>query len=137
MKIMVCYNGSDASKEALKLAEKHAKAFSAEIHVVTSVPGLGHAAGAEGTSGAGYKRDVENALEGGCDVRVAEVVADDITHGEALVSYAKAEGVDALFIGVEKASKVGKLLFGSTAQYVILSAPCPVTTVRSGAEEQP
>ena len=41
------------------------------------------------------------------------------------------EDVDLVFIGVEKRSKVGKLLFGSTAQHVILNSPCPVVTVNS------
>ncbi|MEE4599851.1 MAG: universal stress protein, partial [Desulfobacteraceae bacterium] len=27
-------------------------------------------------------------------------------------------------------SKVGKLLLGSTAQYVVLHAPCPVITIK-------
>jgi nucleotide-binding universal stress UspA family protein len=35
-----------------------------------------------------------------------------------------------VIIGIVKKSKVGKILFGSTAQYLILNAPCPVLTVR-------
>jgi nucleotide-binding universal stress UspA family protein len=38
--------------------------------------------------------------------------------------------IDLIFLGIVKKSKVGKLLFGSTAQYVILHAPCPVVTVQ-------
>jgi nucleotide-binding universal stress UspA family protein len=38
--------------------------------------------------------------------------------------------VDAIIIGVKRRSKVGKLLFGSNAQYVIIKADCPVTTVK-------
>ncbi len=42
----------------------------------------------------------------------------------------KANEIDLIFIGVKKRSKVGKLVFGSTAQYVILEAPCPVVSVK-------
>ena len=38
--------------------------------------------------------------------------------------------VEEIIIGVRRRSKVGKLLFGSTAQYVILNAPCPVVSVK-------
>jgi nucleotide-binding universal stress UspA family protein len=31
---------------------------------------------------------------------------------------------------VEKRSKAQKILLGSTAQYIILKAPCPVLTVK-------
>jgi nucleotide-binding universal stress UspA family protein len=33
-------------------------------------------------------------------------------------------------VGVKRRSKVGKLLMGSTAQYVVLQADCPVVTVK-------
>jgi len=50
--------------------------------------------------------------------------------GEDLVKFAKEEKVDEIFIGVKRRSKVGKLVFGSTAQYVILKADSPVMTVK-------
>jgi nucleotide-binding universal stress UspA family protein len=53
-----------------------------------------------------------------------------LTAGEDLVQFAKDNDVDMMFIGIKKTSKVGKLMFGSTAQYVLLNAPCPVVAVR-------
>jgi nucleotide-binding universal stress UspA family protein len=50
--------------------------------------------------------------------------------GEDLVQFAKENGIDEIIIGVRRRSKVGKLVFGSTAQYVILNAPCPVVSVK-------
>ncbi len=50
--------------------------------------------------------------------------------GEDLVRFAKEKDVGEIIIGVRSRSKVGKLLFGSTAQMVILEAHCPVLTVK-------
>ena len=50
--------------------------------------------------------------------------------GEDLVQLADENKVDEIIIGVRRRSKVGKLLFGSTAQFVILHAPCPVVSVK-------
>jgi nucleotide-binding universal stress UspA family protein len=37
MKLMVGYDGSNSSKEALRVAKKHAKAFNAKVHAVHSM----------------------------------------------------------------------------------------------------
>jgi len=50
--------------------------------------------------------------------------------GEDLVQLAVEHQVDEIIIGVRRRSKVGKIIFGSTAQYVVLNAPCPVVTVK-------
>ena len=53
-----------------------------------------------------------------------------LTPGEDLVEFAREHGSDEIIVGVERRSKVSKLLLGSTAQFVILNAPCPVVTVK-------
>ena len=50
--------------------------------------------------------------------------------GEDLVRFAKDNDIDEIIVGVKRRSKVGKLVFNSTAQYVILKAPCPVLAVK-------
>ena len=50
--------------------------------------------------------------------------------GEDLVRFAKDNDIDEIIVGVKRRSKVGKLVFGSTVQYVILKAPCPVLAVK-------
>ena len=59
-----------------------------------------------------------------------QLLVTDLTSGEQLVKFAEDEKIDQIFLGIIKKSKVGKFLFGSTAQYVILNAPCPVVTVQ-------
>ena len=130
MKILVGYDGSATSKEALNLARKHAAAFSATVDVVTSMK--------RGTSN--QQEDIEEA-EHGLEWAKTLFIDKDIpckshllirgmSPGEDLVEFAKDNKVDEIFIGVKRRSKVGKLLLGSTAQYVILNAYCPVVSVK-------
>ena len=61
---------------------------------------------------------------------IAEELVNRLTSGENIVKIAVDKKIDLILIGVRFRSKVGKLLFGSTAQFVILKAPCPVLTVK-------
>jgi nucleotide-binding universal stress UspA family protein len=130
MKILVGYDGSRVAEDALKLAREHARAFGAEVHIVTSLR--------QGREL--QKEDIEKA-ETKLDNLKLNFDFDKIpcetytsvsyqTSGEDLVQFAKDNAIDFIFIGVRKRSKVGKLVFGSTAQYVILEAPCPVLSVK-------
>jgi nucleotide-binding universal stress UspA family protein len=53
-----------------------------------------------------------------------------VSPGEDLVEFATENKIDEIIVGIKKLSKVGKLLMGSTAQYVILEAECPVVSVK-------
>jgi nucleotide-binding universal stress UspA family protein len=57
-------------------------------------------------------------------------LARGLTPGEDLVKFAEDNGVDHIYIGIEKKSRTRKLLLGSTAQFIILRGPCPVTTTK-------
>ena len=50
--------------------------------------------------------------------------------GEDILKIAEEKQAEEIVIGIQRKSKVGKLLFGSTAQFIIMNAPCPVVTVR-------
>ena len=130
MKILVGYDGSNSAKDALTLAKKHAMAFDGEVIIVSSLTGgsVTHAV------------DVEHATE---NLESAKKMFDDDgiqcetkllvrgkTPGEDIVKYAREKAIDEIIIGIKRRSKVGKLLFGSNAQYIILKAPCPVVTVK-------
>ena len=130
MKILVGYNGSEVAKSALSLAKSYAKTFDAFVHVVTSLEG-----------GVGEKiEEINEATENlkfaqdflerdGIQCKTEQLVRG-LTPGEDLVKFAKEKEIDHLFVGIEKKSKTRKMLLGSTAQYVILKAPCPVTSVK-------
>ena len=130
MKIMVCYDGSRSSREALRLARDHAKTYNGSIVIVTSMT--------KGTES--EKEDIERAE---LDLEFEKKACQDegiecATHllirglsaGEDLVQFAEEEMVDEVIIGIKRRSKVEKLVFGSTAQFDILKAHCPVVTVK-------
>jgi len=130
MKILVGYDDSKVAEAVLKLAQKHGLAFNAEVHVITSLE----------QSPTLKKEKIDKADSKLENVR-KPFTADNIlcktrtsvsyqSAGEDLVNYAKNNDIDEIIIGIKKKSKVGKLMFGSTAQYVILKAPCPVVTVK-------
>ncbi len=53
------------------------------------------------------------------------------THADEIVEVTTDTGSDLLIVGGQGRSPTGKAIFGSTAQEVMLSSPCPVTFVRS------
>ncbi len=130
MKILVGYDGSKVAEDVIKLAHKHATAFKAGVLIVTSLE-----------QGPALKKEDIDKAESRLEKQRTSFKVDDIpceaqatvsyqSPGEDLVNLAKENNVDEIIIGVRRRSKVGKLVFGSTAQYVILEAPCPVVAVK-------
>ena len=130
MKILVGYDGTNSAKEALNLTKSHAKVIGASVEVVTSMQ-----------KGTESERKVIEQAERGLEYAKSLFEEDGIacnTHllirglsaGEDLVEFANENQIDQIVVGVKRRSKVGKLLMGSTAQYVILQAECPVITVK-------
>ena len=130
MKFLVCYEEADPSSSILKEAQAHAKVWNASLVIVKAV-----------TRELPIKHSKILEMEKEMDTNVSKQIEDvDITYnvqllvtslepGEKLVKFAEEEEIDLVFIGIIKKSKVSKLLFGSTAQYVILHASCPVVTI--------
>ena len=126
-------DGSNSARHAITLAVEQARASGGRVCVVTCLT---------------QRRDVKK-----CDVdrmenldetlrqlqtQLADIgipaetrlLVTDESPGEKLVAYAKEIEADAIVVGVRRRSKLGKLLLGSTAQYVILESHCPVITVK-------
>ena len=130
MKILVGYDGSNGAEAALRKAQQHANVFNADFHILTSLEQsstLDKSDIEKAESELEYVRTPFNIDDIPCETHV---VVNYLTPGEDLVQFAADNRIDEIFIGIEKRSKVGKLVFGSTAQYVILNAPCPVIAVK-------
>ncbi len=74
-------------------------------------------------------RDIEERFDA-ADIEhvVRGSVGDD--HADAIVALAEEVDADRIVVGGRRRSPAGKAVFGSTAQEVLLSAPCPVEFVR-------
>jgi nucleotide-binding universal stress UspA family protein len=130
MKIVVGYDMTDPSEKAFATALEYAKNLNAHLILVASLVG-------------GTKENVEeiNAYEKGLRLAHQKATKSGVKcekhllmrgnqPGEDLVAFAKENSANLIVIGVKKRSKVGKLMFGSTAQYVILESGCPVLAVK-------
>ncbi len=130
MKILVGFDGSNSAKDALALAKKHAAAFDATVIIVSSLTGgsVTHAVEVEHATEnleSAKKMFDEDGIQ--CETKL---LVRGMTPGEDIVDYAKENAIDEIIIGIKRRSKVGKLLFGSNAQYIIIKAPCPVVTIK-------
>jgi nucleotide-binding universal stress UspA family protein len=139
MKILVGYNGTASAKKALEVAIEMAKAFNACISILTSVSEDDSKETFEFIEDEKHKiiEKAEKHLEEAA--RIVEktgllfethLLNRGLKPGTDIVEYAEEANADFIVIGIHKKSKVGKLLFGSTAQYIILNAHCPVVAGR-------
>ncbi len=130
MKILVGYKGKKRAKSLLDQAINRAKPYSGEVFVITSL------FGSENTTGKHIAEVEKNLAEAGSYLEEQGIkhqthfLIQGKSPGEDIIDFAKKHKIDEIIIGVRNRSKVGKLLFGSTAQFVILRAECPVTSVK-------
>ena len=137
MRMMVAYDGSKAAEAALQLVKERAKQTATHVLIATSsmaTEGTRHLYAAE-------LEEIHRRLMTAKKIFDNEQIPCDIylsdrgnEPGEDIVRLAKEHDVDQLVVGVRKRSKVGKLLIGSVAQYIILHAVCPVLAVKAKGE---
>lgn len=135
MNILVGYNGGEVGRRALSIARDFAREHDAFVYVVTSMEG-----------GTREKRaDIIKAQEGldfaKAFLKEADVECDaqqsvrGLSPGEDLILFAREMEIAHIFLGIKMKSRAKKAILGSTAQYVILKASCPVTSVTFNLEE--
>ena len=131
MNILVAYDGSNEAKDALELAQKHSKAFGGKIVVAKSVT-RHHPLDQSLIQEAEEKleQEIRNLINGNKACYETHLLVSSNSTGKNIVWFAELEKISEIIIGTRKRSKAGKLLMGSTAQYVILNAPCPVVSIK-------
>ncbi len=131
MKILVAYAGGlDSDRAVLEVAKKHAKAFNATLYIASSMERVSEKEQMnlqKVEKQLAYVKETMDAEGINCETHI---LVRGLTPGEDIVEFAIDRKMDEIIIGIEKTSKVGKLLFGSNAQYIILESPCPVVSVK-------
>lgn len=130
MNLLLAYDGSEPSKSALALTKKLAKEMNAKVNVVVSRVG-GRASDTKDIDKAEMQlKFVEDALAQAGVTCQQHLLIRGLDPGEDIVDFAEEVQADFIIVGIVKTSRVGKIITGSTAQYVILNARCPVITVK-------
>jgi len=128
--LMVCYERSEIGAQTLALAQAYAKSWHVAINVVSTYKREAPLTPAQVREmEQGFQAEIESQFEQAKVTYETHLLIDIYSSGEQLVKFAEGKNFQFIFIGISKRSKVGKSLFGSTAQYVILNAPYPVITV--------
>jgi len=112
MKILVGYNGGEVGSIVTSM---EGGASEKQSDIIAAEQGLDFAGKLMEDSGIEY--DVQQSVRG-------------LSPAEDLVKFAEENEIDQIFLGLKKKSKAQKAILGSTSRYVILKAPCPVTTIK-------
>ncbi|MEJ2095622.1 MAG: universal stress protein [Deltaproteobacteria bacterium] len=130
MKLVSAYNGTTESRLALNLAKKHAKLFNARLLVISSSEG-GKGERPEDIGKIEIElKEIKAELENEGIKGEVDQLARGLSPGEDLVLFAEENEVDLIYVGIRKKSRASKLILGSTAQFIILKAKCPVISVK-------
>lgn len=129
MKLLVAYDKNTTTSAVLNKALEIAKLYHAHVYFVrTCSPSTDPReiqAMEDRLSELGKDLFNKEGLE--CE---SHVMVRGLAPGEDIVEFAREHQVDEIIIGIKKRSKIGKMVFGSTAQFVILESPCPVLCVK-------
>lgn len=130
MKIIVGYDGGPASQKALEVAIERVKGRTATIYLLLSLPGAQETEATEVVNARSVLEKAQEMVHARGIACENHLLIRGMEPGEDIVKFAEDHSVDEIVMGVRRRSNLGKLLFGSNARFVILNAPCPVTTVR-------
>lgn len=142
-KVLVATDFEPASESALRYGRVLARSFGAELHVLHVVEHLlAHAVDvySYAADAPGVQQDLERtareraeALLDDDDRRELRAVAVTKTSNgpaDAILDYARENGIDLIVMGSHGRSGVAHFFMGSVAERVVRNALCPVLTVR-------
>ena len=126
--ILLSYIPTDPGRAAAATAIREAAAHDTDLVVVNARRG-----GALVENRTASDEDLNSIVRGAAEAGVTATIhrpenADVVT---AILDAATEHGAQAIVIGIRHRSPVGKFLLGSTAQQLLLDAPCPVIAVKS------
>lgn len=135
MNIVVGYVMSPQGDAALDAAITEAKLRGGSLFVLHSSRG-GHSESAEEVIA---YREAGEAIE----KRLSEEGLEFELHGyvlgnppsEDVVRVARENDAELIVIGIRQRSRLGKLILGSTAQEILMDAPCPVLAVKAAEDD--
>lgn len=134
MKLLVGYNGGEEGRLNLSLAKEYASLTHSFVYIVTSMaggPSEKQSAITMADQGLMYAGQLMERSGIPCETQLS---VRNLSPGEDLVRFAQEKEIDHIFLGIQKKSKAQKIILGSTSQYVILNATCPVHIVRFDLE---
>jgi len=153
-KILVCLDGSKLAEQILPYATEEALRFKSRmilLQVMTAPTSLsmGSPAGPPAQSGdiiqevfqmreseaRNYlERIAESLKERG--VNAEPVILQPEPAGEAIVAYARANGIDLICIATHGHSGLGRVIFGSVADYVLRESGLPILVIKPKEDKQ-
>ena len=123
------YLPTDLGQHVLDAATEEARLRNQRLLVVNSATGGSYVDRGLATSEE-LERAAERARTQGITVEVKQV-KDALSVAETLLDEASAANAELLVIGMRSRSRTGKFLLGSTAQTLLLRAPCHVLAVKA------
>jgi nucleotide-binding universal stress UspA family protein len=133
MKIVVGYVKTDESRAALDWAIEQAKRGDVHIVVTHSIRGGGNME-AEQEEIIIYRKELDALEQELTELGIPHTtrrLIRGLTPAEDICQVIEEEQADMVAIGLHQRSRAGKLLLGSDGRDIILSAPCPVVSVKA------
>ncbi|RZS89901.1 nucleotide-binding universal stress UspA family protein [Motilibacter rhizosphaerae] len=128
MSIVVGYVPTEPGQAALAVAAKEARLRSTDLVIVNTA--VGHNYAKDTFADEKTLDQVSAALtEEGVQFSVRQFDTDDAA--DALLKVAEETSAELIVIGLRRRSPVAKLVMGSSAQRILLDAPCPVLAVKA------